>query len=130
VFIGTVPWVNVETWIAIFAAVIALVALYFNRQSTQAAVRAVDAVEEQTDIQRQLRIDAAQPYVWVDIRADEAQGTRLNLVIGNSGPTVATKVRVKADPALPGSAQFRGGVQTAQAILTEGIESLPPAVAR
>jgi hypothetical protein len=118
--------VSGETWVAIAAALIALAALYFNWRSTQEASRAASAAEEQTKIQRQLRIDAAQPYVWVDIRADDAQGTRLNLVIGNSGPTVAEKVRVKVDPVLPASDQYRGGVKIAQAILTEGIESLPP----
>ena len=112
-FVGTLPCVNVGTWIAIFAALIALAALYFNWQSTQAALRAAHAAEEQTKIQ--LRIDAAQPYVWVDIRSDDAQGTRLNLVMGNSGPTVAEKVRVKVSPPLPASNQYREGAKIALA---------------
>lgn len=126
------PWVKPETWAAIaaVAAVVAAlsagVALYFNWRSARAADSSARAAEQQTEINRQLRIDAAQPYVWVDIRADDAQGTRLNLVVGNSGPTVAEKVRVKVDPALPASDHYREGVKTAQAILIEGIESLPP----
>lgn len=99
--ISTLPSVNVETWIAVFAALIALAALYFNWRSTKEASRAASAAEEQTKIQRQLRIDAAHPHVWADIRQDDAIGTLLNLVVGNSGPTVAEKVRVKVDPALP-----------------------------
>jgi hypothetical protein len=122
----TIPRVNPETWVAIVAALISVVAAVFNWRSTQAAEREAHAAEQQTRIQQQLRVDSAQPYVWVDIRPDDAQGTRLNMVIGNSGPTVAEKVRVKVDPALPANAQYREGVKTAQAILTEGIESLPP----
>ena len=117
---------NPETWIAIVAALISVVAAVLNWRSAHAAEREAHAAEEQTRIQRQLRVDSAQPYVWADIRADEAQGTRLNLVIGNSGPTVAKKVRVKTVPPLPATAQFRKGVQAAQVILTDGIESLPP----
>lgn len=126
-FVGTLPCVNVGTWIAIFAALIALAALYFNWQSTQAALRAAHAAEEQTKIQRQLRIDAAQPYVWVDIRSDDAQGTRLNLVMGNSGPTVAEKARVKVSPALPASNQYREGAKIAQAILMRALSLCHPA---
>ena len=115
-----------ETWVAIVAGLIAAAALYFNWQSTRAAVRAARAAEAQTEIQRQLRIDAAQPYVWVDIRPDEAQGMMLNLVVGNSGPTVAEKVRVKVNPNLPSTADLRERAKGAQKLLSDGIESLPP----
>jgi hypothetical protein len=111
---------------AIGAAVVAAVALYFNKRSAQAADRAADAAEEQTKIQEQLRIDAAQPYVWADIRPDDAQGTLLNVVVGNSGPTVVEKVRVKVDPDLPAIDGYQGRVQIAQTILADGMESLPP----
>jgi hypothetical protein len=50
--------VKVETWVAVIAALAAVGALYFNRQSTKAAVRAADAVEKQTEVQEQIRIDA------------------------------------------------------------------------
>jgi HAMP domain-containing protein len=76
--------VNAGTWVAIAAALIAAVAVYFNFQSTRAANRAARAADEQTKIQQQLRIEAAQPYVWADVRGDEATGTLLNLVVGNS----------------------------------------------
>lgn len=45
-----------ETWVAFAAAGIALVALYFTGIAAKAA-------KDQTAIQRQLRIDAAQPYI-------------------------------------------------------------------
>jgi hypothetical protein len=121
--------VETETWAAIaavVAALAALIALYFSWRSTRAANRAAHAAEEQTKIQRQLRIEAAQPYVWADIRPDDAQGTLLNVAVGNSGPTVAEKVRVKVDPPLPSIDQLRGRVQIAETILADGIESLPP----
>jgi hypothetical protein len=118
--------VDAGTWVAIAAAIIAAVALYFNGLSTRAADRAARAAEEQTKIQKQLRIDAAQPYVWVDVRPDEATGTLLNLVIGNSGPTVATSVRVNIDPPLPVIGQLKERAETAQARLADGITSLAP----
>jgi hypothetical protein len=132
--------VNAETWAAIAAALIALAALYFSRQSTRSADRAARAAEEQTKvqteqteiqreqtrIQEQLRIDAAQPYVWADIRPDDSTGTLLNLVIGNSGPTVARNVRVVSEPALPTIDPLREDVEDLEARLAEGIQSLAP----
>ena len=124
---------NAGTWVAIAAAVIAAVAVVFNglytraaRQATHAAERAASAAEEQTKIQRQLRIDGAQPYVWVDVRPDDVTGRLLNLVIGNSGPTNATNVRIKVDPPLPAIDQLRERAEAAQARLAGGISSLPP----
>jgi len=104
---------NAEAWIAVGAALIAGVALYFNGRSTRAATRAARAAEEQTKIQQQLRVDAALPYVWVDVRPDDATGTLLNLVVGNSGPTVATNIRVRVDPPLPSIDQLKGRAEAA-----------------
>lgn len=134
---------DAEAWATVAAAAaagIALVALFFTAMSataTRAAARTAEeqtkiqelaarTAEEQTEIQRQLRIDAAQPYVWVDIRPDDAQGTLLNLVIGNSGPTVAENVRVVVDPSLPMIEHFGERVGLAQTRLAEGIRSLAP----
>jgi hypothetical protein len=50
----------------------------------------------------------------------------LNLVVGNSGPTVAEKVRVEVNPHLPSTAELRERAEVAQTLLTDGIESLPP----
>jgi hypothetical protein len=118
--------VNAQTWVAIAAAVIAVIALYFNAQYTRSADRAARSAEAQTKIQQQLRIDAAQPYVWVDVRPDDVTGRLLNLVIGNSGPTVATNVRVQIEPSLPAIDQLRERTQAAQARLADGIRSLAP----
>ena len=118
--------VSVGNWVALAATLIALVAVYFNAQSSRAALRAAWASEEQTKIQRQLRIDAAQPYVWVDVRPDDVTGRLLNLVIGNSGPTNATNVRIKVEPPLPAIDPLKERAEAAQAQLAEGISSLPP----
>lgn len=76
---------NAGTWVVVIAAV----TLYFNWQYTRRA-------QEQTKLQRQFRIDAAQPYVWADIVPDEVSGTLLYLAVGNSGQTVAIFSRVEA----------------------------------
>ena len=47
-------------------------------------------------------------------------------MVGNSGPTVAKKVRVKFDPPLPAGSGAGDRAKAAQAVLTDGIESLPP----
>jgi hypothetical protein len=117
---------NPETWVALGAAVIALAALPFTWRSARAAERQVRAAEAQTQLQQQLRVDAAQPYVWVDIRPDQAVGTILNLVVGNSGPTTATHVHIKVDPPLPMVAQRQERAEAAQARLADGLSSLPP----
>jgi hypothetical protein len=76
-------------------------------------------------VQRQLRIDAAQPYVWVDIRPDPQSGVILVLVVGNSGPTVAKNVKVRIDSPFPSIPQLSAAV-AAQHRLAEGFRSLPP----
>lgn len=115
-----------ESWLAIAAALVALAALYFNWKSTRAAVRAARAAEVQTEIQQRLRVDAAQPYVWADVRPDDATGTVLNLVVGNSGSTVAQNIRVTVDPPLPTIDQLKERADAAQARLASGIQSLAP----
>jgi hypothetical protein len=127
--------VNAGDWAAagaVGAVVIALAALWFSIRSTRAAERsaraadrAADAAEEQTKIQRQLRQDAAQPYVWADIRIDEGQGVLLALVVGNSGPTVATNVKVTIDPPFPHIKELQRAA-AAQERLAQGLKSLPP----
>lgn len=109
-----------EAWFAGAAAVIALAALFFTGVAAKAAA-------EQTKIQRQLRIDAAQPYVWADIRPEMGQAGLLRLEVGNSGPTVATNIRVTTSVPLPASGQrFEEKARIVERRLADGIESLPP----
>jgi hypothetical protein len=108
-----------ETVVAVVAASVSIVA------TASAIVSAIEA-RRQTRIQRQLREDAAQPFVWVDIRADEAQGTLLQLVVGNSGSTVATDVRVAFDATPPTIDQFQELIRAVETRLASGIASLMP----
>ena len=55
--------VSVETWTAIIAALLAIVALYFSVQSASAAVRPGDAAEKQTDIQEPVSEDFPQVFL-------------------------------------------------------------------
>ena len=51
----------------------------------------------------------------------------LNLVVGNSGPTVAEKVRVVVDPNLASTADLREPAKTARTLLSDGIGRFRPA---
>lgn len=108
-----------EAWIAAVAALIAFIALFFTGVAAKAAW-------DQTKTQQRLRIDAAQPYVWADLREDDAAPSLLNFVVGNSGPTLATNVRVTMDPPLPVVPRLGGKVEKLQEQLARGIQSLAP----
>lgn len=45
-------------------------------------------------------VDSLQPYLWVDLRARDDGSGMMVLVLGNSGPTVATDVHVEFQPPL------------------------------
>jgi hypothetical protein len=117
---------SAEVWIAGAAAAIALAALPLNWAAVRIANRSARAAEMQTQLQQQLRLDAVQPFVWVDIRPDQAVGTLFNLVVGNSGPTTASNVHIKVDPPLPAVDELKERAEAAQARLADGIPSLPP----
>jgi hypothetical protein len=101
-----------STIAAVSASIVAAIALAFTAMSTSlarraaragdrsalAAERAAAATEEYVKIEQQLRVEANQPRVWMDVRPDETNGVILNLVIGNSGPTVAQNVRATIEP--------------------------------
>jgi hypothetical protein len=110
---------DIEAWILAGSTVIALVALFFTGLAAKAAV-------DQTKIQRQLRIDAAQPYVWADLREDKIRGTMVLLVLGNSGPTVATDIKVTITPELRATSMNAEKVQRVQERLANGFQSLAP----
>lgn len=110
---------DIETIFLALSAVIALIALYFTGLAAKAA-------KDQTEIQRQLRKDAAQPYVWADLREDRIRGTMLLLVLGNSGPTVATNIRVTITPDLRATSFNSDKVQKVQGRLANGFQSLAP----
>jgi len=123
-------WAAVIAGVAVLVTVVALI--YANRsavaaeRSVKAAERAAAAAEAQTEIQRQIQIAAAQPYIWVDIREDDSQGVLLDLLIGNSGPSVATNIRARIVPPLPTHRQLEEGARAQQQLAGEGLSSLPP----
>lgn len=96
------------------------------RDQTKIQKEQVEAAREQTTLQRLLAREALQPYVWADLQPDMKQGTVLDLVVGNSGPTVATDIRVTFDPALPVSPNWQGDVVRLQNTLANGLHSLAP----
>ncbi len=108
---------DAQNWLTLAAVLVSLGSLYF-------ASRAANAAIGQTRIQRQIREDSAQPYVWADLRPFEEHGQFIVLVVGNSGPTVATNVRVKVTPDLVGATPEDG--RTAQDALERGFSALAP----
>jgi hypothetical protein len=109
-----------EYWVAIGAAV-SILSLLVAGFSLIYARRSANASREQTKQQKQAAKDAAQPMLWVDIRAD-GQGQALLLLLGNSGPSIARSVKVTFDPAPPSTLEIEPILE----ILKQGIASLPP----
>ncbi|WP_070159759.1 hypothetical protein [Rhodococcus sp. 1139] len=87
---------STETTVAVIAAAIALL-------SMGAAFWQANQARRQTDLQLRALHDAAQPYVWVDIRPDERDASFFHLILKNEGPTVAENVHITIDPPLPPS---------------------------
>jgi hypothetical protein len=110
-----------EYWVALGAAV-SLLSLLVAGFSLIYARRSANASREQTKQQKQATKDAAQPMLWVDIRGDDRQDQALVLLLGNSGPSIARKVKVVFDPAPPSTLDIKPILE----ILKQGIASLPP----
>ena len=80
------------------------------------------SARRQTKLQQRMIEDAAQPYVWVDIRPDDRDATFFHLLLKNEGPTVAEDVRVVINPPLPDSWRPSGSVGPRES----DFASLPP----
>ena len=116
---------NTEVVVSIIAAVVALVSAVFTAATVKQAARSADAAEAQVAGMHESNIAAAQPYVWADVRASDDQSLLVEVVLGNSGPTVAQNVRVNFDPPLP---LQRADDLTGQALerMRSGLRSLAP----
>lgn len=115
---------SVATVAASLAAIAAAIAAFISLPFT---VRAANAARAQTHLQRQMAEQAMQPNVWVDCQPDIKQGSVLQLVLTNEGPTVARNVKVLIDPALPVSeGGFGKYADVAQTKLASGISSIAP----
>lgn len=104
---------------SIVSAVAAVAAAY-------AASRSARLAGEQIKNQRGQFESSMQPYVWVDIRPREEDGQFLVLVVGNSGPTVATDVRIHVDRDVPHAHRHSEQLQRTLDRFNAGHASLPP----
>ena len=113
------------SWIAVIASSAAVVAALATAVSIWFVRQQVQEMKHQTDLQRLIAEGSVAPYIWADIRLQSRNGWNLELVIGNSGPTVATNVRISIDPPLP--SDYEGGyVLAMHRRLSEGLSSLGP----
>lgn len=85
---------SAEATIAVVAAIIALASMI-------AAFWQAGSARRQTNLQQRMMEEAAQPYVWVDIRPDDRDAAFFHLILKNEGPTVAEDVHIVIDPPLP-----------------------------
>jgi hypothetical protein len=85
--------------------------------------RQVQIMKQQTALQRDIAESAQQPYVWADVQV-RRDAWMLELVVGNSGPTVATNVRVDIQPPFADSPDFH--LAQIQGRLRKGLTSLGP----
>jgi len=128
----TAQGMDASAWVAVGAAAIAVVAVVVavlqarsaKSQADAARVQA-DAALRQTELQERVHRDSTLPYVWVDFRLDEAQGSLVYLVVRNEGPTVAEEVQIYFEPALQG-AGVNKDFNALQRRLTNRLRSLPP----
>lgn len=101
-----------------------------SAKSAAASQRSAQIAQDQLQATLEAQRAAQQPYVWADLRMRDDAGM-LALVVGNSGPTVATNVVVEFDPPLPSlllSANDRKSrmVERTAARCAEGLGSLAP----
>lgn len=113
-----------ETWIAVIAALAAVVAAVATSVSGRFVRDQVREMKRQTDLQQTIVEGSSSPYVWADVRLQSRNGSNLEVVLGNSGPTVATNVRVEIDPPFP--TDHDAHVSAMHQRLREGLSSLAP----
>lgn len=82
---------TITEWAAVAVAVIA----------TVVAGISASAAKKQVSLQNKANVARSQPYIWADVRPRDTDGQTLQLVVGNSGPTVAQNVRVHIDRDVP-----------------------------
>jgi hypothetical protein len=118
----TVSRVDVSAGISLGAAIVSICALGASIFQARSARRQAEAAERQTGLQEQIHRDSLQPYVYLDVRVDPVSKEMFDLVIENSGPTIATNVKVSIDPPLRSSID----PDVDRWALTRGIVSMPP----
>lgn len=114
---------STAAWVALLLSAISIA---YTALSVRHARRSADAAEAQVAAQREMAEAAAQPYVWADVQINDSTGHFLCLALGNSGPTVATNVRVTFAPPLPLVEKVEHLTGAAMSRLANGIGSLAP----
>ena len=115
-----------ESWIAVTAALAAVVAAAATGTSGWFIRQQVREMKRQTVLQQEIAESASAPYIWADVRLESTTGWNLEFVVGNSGPTVATDVRVSIDPPLPATDDELPFLDAMTQRLSEGLASLAP----
>lgn len=112
-------------WIA--AVVFGIHGMTTSSRSAKAAQRSAEIAAEQYEATLASNREARQPHVWTDLRARD-DGAILEIVVGNSGPTIARDVRVTFDPTLASTApdDAKEDAREVEARCHEGLGSLPP----
>ena len=105
---------SAELWVAMVATVVAIVALYFSGRGAHAALA---QITQQSELFR----EAAQPTLWADIRGD-VTGELLVMLVGNSGPSIAHKVKVTFDPEPPSLLNIKPIIEN----LEKGLTAMAP----
>src|SRR5262245_1229801 len=116
---------DVSAWIAVVAAVIALLGAAFTAVSARATLLQASEARRQTELQKRIYEDSMQPYVWADLAPDMAQGALLKLTLCNEGPTAATNIHVTFDPPLVELFEYHK-VAKIQESIEAGISYLAP----
>ena len=98
------PWMAVG--ISGAAAFFTGIAAIFTGLSAWQTGRTAKAAVDQVELQRQIQIDAAQPYVWADIGEHPTKQGVIALRIKCEGPTAARNVRLTCDRSLPSDEQL------------------------
>lgn len=93
------PWmaIGISGAAAFFTGIAAIFTGISSWQTRRTAKAAIDQVQ----LQRQIQVDAAQPYVWADIGEHPTKQGLIALRIRCEGPTAARNVRLTCDRPLP-----------------------------
>jgi hypothetical protein len=100
------------------AVVVSLVAVLYSRHQTRVAA-------EQLELARQIRKEAAEPYVIADIVPRVGGSGLLQFRVENVGPTLARDVQLNVSPPLQGG-QSEAWDQKLARVVTRKIPVLPP----
>lgn len=130
---GWTPSVVVAVIAVAVSSILSAAALFYGRRSSLAAResaaesrRATQVAIEQTELQRQIAIEARGAVVWADIRPHPDARDSLFILVGNTGMSVAHDVRVRIEPPLDGGEYFGEVANKVQSAARSGIASLTP----